>query len=169
MDIVVANAGGGKVAPIDQVDEATFDEMTDSNWKGTFFTIQKALPLMGRGGSIQLISSGANRKGLPAFSVYSGTKAAVRSLARCMAAELAPVGIRVNCLSPGCIETPVWTKIGVAADQVDGVKESMMPMIPLQRFGDPDEIASTALFLASDESSYVTGANIAADGGLAQV
>ena len=169
LDIVVANAGGGKVAPIDQVDEATFDEMTDSNWKGTFFTIQKALPLMGRGGSIQLISSGANRKGLPAFSVYSGTKAAVRSLARCMAAELAPVGIRVNCLSPGCIETPVWTKIGVAADQVDGVKESMMPMIPLNRFGDPDEIASTALFLASDESSYVTGANIAADGGLAQV
>ena len=169
LDIVVANAGGGKVGPIDQVDEATFDEMTDSNWKGAFFTIQKALPLMGKGGSIQLISSGANLKGLPAFSVYSGTKAAVRSLARCLAAELAPEGIRVNCLSPGCIETPVWTKVGVPADQVDGVKESMIPMIPMQRFGEPEEIASTALFLASDESSYVTGANIAADGGLAQV
>ena len=169
LDIVVANAGGGKVGPIDQVDEATFDEMTDSNWKGAFFTIQKALPLMGKGGSIQLMSSGANLKGLPAFSVYSGTKAAVRSLARCLAAELAPEGIRVNCLSPGCIETPVWTKVGVPVDQVDGVKESMIPMIPMQRFGEPEEIASTALFLASDESSYVTGANIAADGGLAQV
>ena len=169
VDIVVANAGGGKVGPIDQVDEETFDEMTDANWKGAFFTVQKALPLMGEGGSIQLISSGANLKGLPAFSVYSGTKAAVRSLARCLAAELAPKGIRVNCLSPGCIETPVWTKVGVPADQVDGVKESMIPMIPLQRFGEPDEIAATALFLASDDSSYITGANIAADGGLAQV
>ena len=124
---------------------------------------------MENGSSIQLISSCANLKGLAAFSVYSATKAAVRSLARCLAAELAPEGIRVNCLSPGCIETPVWTKIGVPADQVDGVKESMIPMIPMQRFGEPEEVASTALFLASDESSYVTGANIAADGGLAQV
>ena len=154
---------------VDQVDEATFDEMTDTNWKGAFFTIQKALTLMGEGGSIQLISSCANLKGLPAFTVYSGTKAAVRSLARCLAAELAPKGIRVNCLSPGCIETPVWTRTGVPADQVDGVKESMIPMIPMERFGEPDEVASVALFLASEESSYVTGANIAADGGFAQV
>ena len=169
LDIVVANAGGGKIGSLDQVDEATFDEMTDTNWKGTFFTIQKAVTLMGEGGSIQLISSCANLKGLPAFSVYSGTKAAVRSLARCLAAELAPKGIRVNCLSPGCIETPVWTRTGVPADQVDGVKESMIPMIPMERFGEPDEVASVALFLASEESSYVTGTNIAADGGLAQV
>jgi len=121
---------------------------------------------MENGSSIQLISSCANLKGLAAFSVYSATKAAVRSLARCLAAELAPKGIRVNCLSPGCIEITVWTRSGVPADQVDEVKESMIPM---ERFGEPDEIASTALFLASEESSYVTGANIAADGGFAQV
>jgi len=90
-------------------------------------------------------------------------------LARCLAAELAPKGIRVNCLSPGAIETPVWTRSGVPADQVDGVKEFMTTMIPMERFGEPDEVASVALFLASEESSYVTGANIAADGGFAQV
>ena len=154
---------------IDEVDEAIFDEMTDSNWKGAYFTVQKALPLMESGGSIQLISSGANLKGFPSFSVYSGTKAAVRSLARCLASELAPRGIRVNCLSPGCIETPVWTKVGVPDDQVDSVKDYMIPFIPMARFGEPEEIATTSLFLASDESSYITGANIAADGGLAQV
>lgn len=169
VDIVIANAGGGKVKNIDEVDEEIFDEMTDSNWKGAYFTVQKALPLMESGGSIQLISSGANLKGFPSFSVYSGTKAAVRSLARCLASELAPRGIRVNCLSPGCIETPVWTKVGVPDDQVDSVKDYMIPFIPMARFGEPEEIATTSLFLASDESSYITGANIAADGGLAQV
>ena len=169
IDTLVVNAGGGKVCPIDQVDEDLFDEMNESNWKGAYFTIQKALPLMQSGTNIVVISSGANLKGIPGFSVYSATKAAIRSLARSLAAELAPRGIRVNCLSPGPIETPVYGRMGLPEEEVGPTKEAITAMVPLQRIGEPDEIATVAVFLASDDSSFVTGANIAADGGLAQV
>ena len=169
IDTLVVNAGGGKVCPIDQVDEDLFDEMNESNWKGAYFTIQKALPLMQSGTNIVVISSGANLKGIPGFSVYSATKAAIRSLARSLAAELAPRGIRVNCLSPGPIETPVYGRMGLPEEEVAPTKEAITAMVPLQRIGEPDEIATVAVFLASDDSSFVTGANIAADGGLAQV
>jgi len=169
IDTLVVNAGGGKLRPIADVDEALFDEITDINFKGSYFTIQKALPLLNEGSNIILISSVANIKGIPGFSVYSATKAAVRSLARSLAAELAPLGIRVNSLSPGPIETPIFSRLGLPEEAIPDAKESFKSMVPLQRVADPGEIASVALFLASEDSSYVTGADLAADGGLAQI
>jgi len=127
------------------------------------------LPYLKQGSTITLISSVANIKGLAGLSVYSAAKAAVRSLARTLAAELAIKGIRVNSLSPGPIETPIFNRMGMPEDQVDGAKEGFKSKVPLQRIAAPEEMANVALFLASDDSSYVTGSDIAADGGLAQV
>ena len=169
IDVLVVNAGVAPFGSLEQVDEATFDSLTDINFKGAFFTVQKALPLLSDGASVILVSSVANIKGYANTSVYSATKAAVRSLGRTLAAELAPRGIRVNTVSPGPIETPIFGKTGMPADQVDDLKLGFASQVPLQRMGRPEEIASVARFLASDESSYVTGADLAADGGLAQV
>ncbi len=169
IDTLVVNAGGAKMAPIEHVTEDLFDEVNDINFKGAYFTVQKALPLMGEGSSVTLISSVANIKGIAGMSVYSATKAAVRSLARTLAAELAPRGIRVNSLSPGPIDTPIFNRIGIPEDQIDGAKENFASLVPMQRMAKPEEMASVALFLASEDSSYVNGADIAADGGMAQV
>lgn len=169
IDVLVVNAGIAPFGSLEQVDEATFDTLTDINFKGAFFTVQKALPLLSDGASIILVSSVVNIKGFANTSVYSATKAAVRSLARTLAAELAPRGIRVNTLSPGPIDTPIFGKVGVSADQIDDLKQGFASQVPLKRMGTPEEIASVARFLASDESSYVTGTDLAADGGLAQV
>jgi len=169
IDTLVVNAGGGKIAPFETVNEDLFDEINDINFKGAYFTVQKALPYLKQGSTITLISSVANIKGLAGLSVYSAAKAAVRSLARTLAAELAIKGIRVNSLSPGPIETPIFNRMGMPEDQVDGAKEGFKSKVPLQRIAAPEEMANVALFLASDDSSYVTGSDIAADGGLAQV
>ena len=169
IDVLVVNAGIAPFAPIEQVDEKMFDTLNDINFKGAFFTIQKALPVLNDGASIIVVSSAVNVKGFPNTSVYSATKAAVRSLARTFAAELAPRGLRVNTLSPGPIETPIFSKTGAPADQVDEMKKGFASMVPLQRLGTVEEMASAARFLASDDSSYITGADLAADGGLAQV
>ncbi len=169
IDVLVVNAGIAPFGALEQVDEATFDSLSNVNFKGAFFTIQKALPLLSDGASIILVSSIANIKGFANTSVYSATKAAVRSLARTLASELAPRGIRINTISPGPIDTPLFGKTGVPADQVDELKSGFTSQVPLQRMGAPEEIASVARFLASDDSSYITGADIAADGGLAQV
>lgn len=169
IDTLVVNAGGGKFMPIENVDEEHFDEISNTNFKGAYFTVQKALPLLKEGSTIILISSIANVKGIAGMTVYSATKAAVRSLARTLAAELAPRGIRVNSLSPGPIDTPIFNRLGIPEGDVDKTKEQFTSMVPLQRMGDASEMASVALFLATNDSSYVTGADIAADGGLAQV
>lgn len=169
IDTLVVNAGGAKMAPIEHVTEELFDEINDINYKGAYFTVQKALPLMSAGSSVTLISSVANIKGFAGMSVYSASKAAVRSLARTFAAELAPRGIRVNSLSPGPIDTPIFSRIGLPEEQIDDAKKSFVSQVPMQRMARPEEMASVALFLASEDSSYVNGADIAADGGLAQV
>jgi len=168
IDVLFANAGLGRAAPLEAVTEAQFDEQTDVNFKGLFFTVQKAVPLMGKGGSIVLTTSFLNSKGTPGLSVLSATKAAVRSLARSIGAELAPRGIRVNAVSPGPISTPFAGKLGLSADELKAFAEGAEGQVPLQRFGEADEVARATLFLASDDSGYVTGTEIVVDGGLSQ-
>ncbi|PWT99791.1 MAG: oxidoreductase [Candidatus Melainabacteria bacterium] len=167
VDILFANAGIGKFVPIEQVTPEHFDELFDTNVRGLFFTIQKILPLMGKNGSIILNASVAGSKGMESTSVYSATKAAVRSLGRTLAAELAPKGIRVNTVSPGPIETPIFGKLGIEKSQIDAMAKEMESMVALKRIGQPEEVATTLLFFASNDSSYVVGAELYVDGGLA--
>jgi len=169
LDVVFANAGFGEVAPFGQVTEDQFDRQFATNVKGLFFTVQKALPLLRDGASIILNASIAATKGMEALSTYSATKAAVRSFARTWTTDLKARRIRVNSLSPGPIETPIFGKMGLSEAQADGFKQALPGMVPLGRIGSSDEIAKAALFLASDDSSYVTGIDLVVDGGMAQV
>lgn len=169
IDSLVVNAGGGQLIPLEATTEEIFDNVSNVNFKGAFFTVQKALPLLSEGSNVTLLSSVANVKGIPGFTVYSASKAASRSMARSLAAELAPKGIRVNSLSPGPIDTPIFDRLGLPEGQSEQAKEQFKSQVPMQRLAQPEEIATVALFLASDDSSFVTGADIAADGGLAQV
>lgn len=169
LDVIFANAGGGVLGPFEQVSEADFDRTVNTNLKGTFFTVQKLLPLVPDGGSIILNTSIAGTKGLPAFSVYSATKAAIRSFARTWTTDLKARGIRVNALAPGHIATEIMRKAGLSEEQVQGINAQVVQQIPLGRVGSGDEIAGPALFLASDDSSYVTGVELSVDGGWAQV
>ena len=168
LDVLFANAGIARFAPAEEVDEAFFDAQFDVNVKGLYFTVTKALPLMSRGGAIVLNSSIAGSSGMPATSVYSATKAAVRSLARTLSSELAPKGIRVNAVSPGPIETPIFGKLGLAQDAMGAFEERIATRTSLARMGRPEELANAVLFLSSDESSYVVGAELVVDGGLQQ-
>jgi len=170
LDIVFANAGTGAFAPLGQISEDHFDKQFDVNVKGVLFTVQKALPLLSAGGSIILNASIASTTGSPAFSVYTATKAAVRSFARTWSVDLRERKIRVNAISPGIIPTPGYnTSLGMTQEQVDQFVQSSIGNIPLGRPGTPDEIAKAVLFLASDDSSYVTGIELSVDGGLAQI
>lgn len=169
VDIVFANAGVGAFTPLDQVTEQEFDYIFGVNVKGLFFTVRKLLPLIPDGGSIILNSSIAGYKGFEAFSVYSATKAAVRSLARTWTSDLKARRIRVNVISPGPIDTPIFGKGGLTPEQVAGFKSSTAQQVPLGRLGTPEEIAKPALFLASEDSSFITGVELTVDGGLAQV
>jgi NAD(P)-dependent dehydrogenase (short-subunit alcohol dehydrogenase family) len=168
LDILFANAGVGTVAPLEAVTEEQIDNQFSINFKGIFFAVQKAAPLMAQGGSIVLTTSFLNEVGTPGFSILSASKAAVRSLARTLGAELAPRGIRVNAVSPGPIATGFHSKLGLSDDQLGAAAADIQAAIPLRRFGEADEIAKAVLFLASDDSSFVTGAEIVADGGLSQ-
>jgi NAD(P)-dependent dehydrogenase (short-subunit alcohol dehydrogenase family) len=169
IDILFANAGGGEFAPLGQITEAHFDKTFSVNVKGLVFTVQKALSLMPDGGSIILNASIASLKGMPAFSVYSATKAAVRSFARSWTVDLKDRKIRVNALSPGPIETPAMNGLVQTGEQLKEFKSGLIAAVPLGRLGDPDEIAKAAVFLASDDSSYVTGIELFVDGGMAQI
>jgi NAD(P)-dependent dehydrogenase (short-subunit alcohol dehydrogenase family) len=180
LDIVFANAGIAETAPLGSITEASFDKIFDINVKGTLFTVQKALPLMRAGGSIILNGSTAGSKGAPAFSVYHATKAAVRNFARSWALDLKGTGIRVNVLSPGGTVTPGLANVltsgsstpgdrAIDAAQRDAIFASFAAQIPLGRIGDAAEIAAVAVFLASEDSSYMTGGEVFVDGGYAQV
>ncbi|MBZ9673884.1 SDR family NAD(P)-dependent oxidoreductase [Mesorhizobium sp. ES1-3] len=168
IDVLFANAGLGKLAPLGAIDEASFDLTFDVNVKGTLFTVQKALPLMRAGGSIILTGSTTGSTGTPAFSVYSATKAAIRNFARSWALDLKGAGIRVNVLSPGATETPGLKGLAEAGEE-DALLKGLAMQIPLGRVGHPEETAAVALFLASDESSFMTGSEVFVDGGAAQV
>jgi NAD(P)-dependent dehydrogenase (short-subunit alcohol dehydrogenase family) len=170
VDVVFANAGGGEFAPLGQITEAHFDKAFDINVKGLLFTVQKALPLMPDGGSIILNASIVSIKGMPAFSVYSATKAAVRSFARTWTVDLKERKIRVNALSPGPIATPAIDELaGGSKEKGDAFRANMAAGVPMGRVGDPDEIAKAAVFLASDDASFVTGIELFVDGGMAQI
>ncbi len=168
VDIIFANAGVAKLAPFAAVDEGFFDLHFNANVKGLFFSVQKALPLMNDGGSIILNGSIADIKGFPAMSVYSATKAAIRSFARTWTNDLRDRCIRVNVLSPGHIDTPIMESLQ-QGDALIQMKKEMENNVPLGRLGDPDQIAKAVSFLASDEASYVSGAELYVDGGVAQI
>jgi len=169
VDVVFANAGGGEFLPFGSITEEHYDRTFGVNVKGLLFSVQKALPLMPDGGSIILNASVAASKGIPAFSVYSATKAAVRSFARSWTNDLKERRIRVNVISPGPIDTPILDGLLPTKEGVDQFKSGMATAVPLGRLGDPDEVAKAAVFLASDDSSYVAGIELFVDGGMAQV
>ena len=170
IDILFANAGAGTVAPLAAATEGHFDQTFDVNVKGMFFKVQKSLPLFKDGGSIILNSSVSNVSGLPGFTAYSASKAAVRNFARGWTMELKDRKIRVNSMSPGAIDTPASaTTTGLTAEQAEQAVAQFISQIPLGRRGRPEEIAAAVVFLASDESSYITGVDLAVDGGFAQV
>ncbi|WAO94753.1 Hypothetical protein NCS54_01235100 [Fusarium falciforme] len=164
IDIVFANAGTGNQLPLGEITVEHCDEILDTNVKGSIFTVQKALPLMGQGGSIILTGSSAGTTGSPAFSLYAASKAAVRNLARTWAEDLKSTGIRVNVLSPG----PTATELAKEALGEEGMK-AFASLNPLQRMADPAEIGAVAAFLASQDSSFMTASEVAVDGGLAQI
>jgi NAD(P)-dependent dehydrogenase (short-subunit alcohol dehydrogenase family) len=166
LDIVFANAGGAlPLAPLGEITENHYDSLFNINVKGLLFTVQKALPLMPDGASIILNASIVASKGLPAWSVYSATKAAVRSFARTWTTDLKARRIRVNAVSPGFTDTAPWHSTEAAEESMKTISSS----VPLGRFGTPDEIAKAVVFLASDDSSYITGTELFVDGGFAQV
>src|ERR1700735_2163035 len=171
IDVLFANAGAGTIAPLEVATEAHFDQTFDVNVKGMFFTVQKALPLFSKdGGSIILTSSVSNVLGLPGFSVYAASKAAVRNFARAWTMELKDRKIRVNSMSPGPADTPALEKTtGLTAEQAKQAAAQYASQIPMGRRAKPEEIAAAVLFLASDESSFITGIDLPVDGGLAQV
>ena len=168
IDVIFANAGLAMLAPFGKVDEQFFDLHFDANVKGLFFSVQKGLPLMNDGGSIILNGSIADIKGFPSMSVYSATKAAVRSFARTWTNDLRERRIRVNVLSPGHIDTPIMESLQQGEALVQ-MKKLMENNVPLGRLGEADEIAKAVSFLASDDASYVSGAELYVDGGVAQI
>jgi NAD(P)-dependent dehydrogenase (short-subunit alcohol dehydrogenase family) len=169
LDVLFANAGVPALAPLGEITEEHFDKVFNINVKGVLFTVQKALPLFTDGGSIILNASIVASKGAEVISVYSASKAAVRSFARCWTTELRHRQIRVNAISPGYTETPIFNKAGLTQERVDELKVGFAAAVPLGRMGRPDEVANAAVFLASDDSSYVAGIELFVDGGVAQV
>ncbi len=169
LDVVFANAGGGSLAPLGSITEEVYDQTFNTNVKGVLFTVQKALPLIPDGGSIILNASIVSQKGMAAFSVYSATKAAVRSFARTWTSDLKERKIRVNAISPGPIDTPILDGLGDNDEERKGLKAHLTSQVPLGRIGQPDEIGKADVFLSSQDSSFVAGVELFVDGGMAQV
>jgi len=173
VDVLYANAGGGEMLPLGAITEEHFDQTFERNVKGVVFTVQKALPLLEKathGASVILAGSTTSVKGTANFSIYSATKAAVRNLARSWVLDLKGRAIRINTLSPGPIHTPGLVELaGPEAAQQQGLLDYLTAQVPIGRIGQPDDIARAALFLASDDSSFITGIELFADGGIAQV
>lgn len=165
LDVLFANAGVTRPCPFEEVDEDHLDQQMAINFKGTFFTVQKALPHMNEGGSIVITTSNLNQMGMEGMSVYSASKAALRSLVRTLTAELSPEGIRVNAVSPGPVETPLYEKFDLPEDNLEGMKQEIAQDVPLKRFAEPEEVAEVVAFLASDRASYMQGEEIVVDGG----
>jgi NAD(P)-dependent dehydrogenase (short-subunit alcohol dehydrogenase family) len=169
IDAIFANAGVAKFAPAETTDEKLYDEMFDINVKGLYFTLQKAIPHLNDNAGIVLNASVAGTKGTPQASVYASTKAAVRSLARTFGGELVGRGIRVNVVSPGPIETPIFGRTGLPQAAIDEFSTWIKEQNPMKRFGKPEEVGRAVLFLASSEASYITGVDLNVDGGTGQI
>jgi NAD(P)-dependent dehydrogenase (short-subunit alcohol dehydrogenase family) len=169
IDVLFVNAGVAKFGPLAETSESTYDEQFNINIKGAYFTIQKALPFLNDGASIILNTSVADSKGTAGTSAYAATKAALRSLARTAAAELAGRGIRVNTVAPGPIVTPIFDRTGLPKQAVEEFAKQIVDQVPLKRFGQPEEVAGVVAFLASQDASYITGTEINVDGGLGQI
>jgi NAD(P)-dependent dehydrogenase (short-subunit alcohol dehydrogenase family) len=166
IDVLFVNAGVGKFAPVEETDEELFDQIMDINFKGAYFTIQKALPLLNDGASVVLNTSVVAHVGFPNSSVYSASKAALLSLVRTLSADLLGRGIRVNAVSPGPVETPIFGKMGLPPEAKDETMKGFQAQVPLKRLGRPEEIAKAVLFLAGPDSSFLVGTEIIADGGV---
>jgi NAD(P)-dependent dehydrogenase (short-subunit alcohol dehydrogenase family) len=166
IDILYLNAGVAYFMPIEDITEETFDTQFGINVKGVLFGVQKALPYLEKGSSVLLTTSVLNQMGMPNSSVYAATKGALRTLTKTIAVELLPKGIRVNAIAPGPIETPIFSKLGMEPQQLDEMAQGIISQVPLGRLGKSEEIAKTALFLASNDSSYFVGAELEIDGGM---
>ena len=169
LDVLFVNAGGGSMLPLGAITEAQYEDTFDRNVKGVLFTVQKALPLLSDGASVILTSSTTSIKGTPAFSVYSASKAAVRNFVRSWILDVKGRGIRVNAISPGPIETPGLRELADTPEAQQTLLDYLASQVPLGRIGSPDEIGKVAVFLASDDASFVNGVELFVDGGLAQV
>ena len=169
IDVLFVNAGVAKFAPIEAVTEESFDSIMNINFKGAYFTIQKALPFLNDNASIVLNTSINANIGMPNSSVYAASKAALITLARTLSAELIGRGIRVNAVSPGPIATPIFNRVGLPPEALEATRNSLTDQVPMKRFGRPEEIAKTVLFLASTDSSFLLGTEIVADGGMSQL
>ena len=169
IDILFANAGIAPFRPFNEISEEFFDQIVNINIKGVFFTIQKAVPHMRKGGSIVVTTSVTNEMGLEGGNVYAASKAAARSLVRGLAAELITRGIRVNAVRPGPIDTPIHGRQGFPPEAVEQMIEEIKSRVPMKRFGTSEEVANVALFLASEESSYVVGSEFTVDGGTVEI
>lgn len=166
VDVLFVNAGRTTLGSLEEVTEEVFDTEMGVNLKGAFFTVQKALPLLGENASVVFNSSCMADMAMAGSSVYTASKAAVNSLVKVLAAELAPRGIRVNAVSPGPINTPIYSKMGMNENELQAFAGQIQESLPLKRFGEPGEIAKTVAFLASSDASFFVGANLTADGGM---
>jgi NAD(P)-dependent dehydrogenase (short-subunit alcohol dehydrogenase family) len=169
LDVLFLNAGVAEFAPLAEATVESFDRMWSVNVRGPWLALQAAAPVLRSGASVVLNTSVVHTIGMPGSTAYAATKAALRSLVRTSAAELSGRGIRVNAVSPGPIDTPIYSKMGMSTEEVQGFATGVLSKVPMARFGRPDEIANVATFLASDESSYVLGVEIAVDGGMTQI